>query len=230
MAPRPVEQLALLVLLTADGDDDVRQLAEATLSRVPPQRVGALLARADVADDVRAYFTARGVAAVETADIDIEAPLLEEPATADAPERDDSDADSSAESATAAIAAMTVPEKVRAATKGTREMRALLIRDPNKMVALAVLSCPKVTETEIESFARMGSVSEDVLRTIGQTRAWVKSYNVVLALVRNAKTPLAMSLTLLNRLNESDVRRVSIDRNVPEPLRIAARRKIVGGA
>jgi hypothetical protein len=49
-----------------------------------------------------------------------------------------------------------------------------------------------------------------------------------MALVKNAKTPVAMSLTLLNRLNESDVRRVSIDRNVPEALRIAARRKLVG--
>src|SRR5687768_15154869 len=77
------------------------------------------------------------------------------------------------------LANMSVPEKVQAAMKGTREMRAILVRDPNKMVSLAVLSCPKVTETEIESFARMGSVSEDVLRTIGQTRAWVKSYNVV---------------------------------------------------
>jgi hypothetical protein len=95
------------------------------------------------------------------------------------------------------------------------------------MVSLSVLSCPKVTETEIESFARMGSVSEDVLRTIGQTRAWVKSYNVVLALVKNSKTPVALSLQLLNRLNESDVRRLSIDRNIPEPLRIGARRKLV---
>jgi hypothetical protein len=121
---------------------------------------------------------------------------------------------------------MSVPQKVQAAMKGTREMRAILIRDPNKMVSLSVLSCPKVTETEVESFARMGSVSEDVLRTIGQTRAWVKSYNVVLALAKNSKTPVALSLQLLNRLNESDVRRLSIDRNIPEPLRIGARRKL----
>jgi hypothetical protein len=75
----------------------------------------------------------------------------------------------------------------------------------------------------------MGSVSEDVLRTIGQTRAWVKSYSIVMALVKNAKTPVAMSLTMLNRLNEADVRRISIDRNVPDTLRIAARRKLVMG-
>jgi hypothetical protein len=94
-------------------------------------------------------------------------------------------------------------------------------------VALAVLSSPKLTESEVESYARMTSVGEDVLRTIAQTRAWIKNYGVVSALVRNAKTPVALSLNLLNRLTETDVRRVSIDRNVPEPLRIAARRRLV---
>ena len=53
--------------------------------------------------------------------------------------------------------------------KGTREMRAVLIRDPNKMIAAAVLSSPKLTDQEVESFARMANVSEDVLRIIGAT-------------------------------------------------------------
>jgi hypothetical protein len=127
------------------------------------------------------------------------------------------------------IAGMSIPEKLKAAMRGSREMRAILIRDPNKIVSMAVLSSPKVTDTEVETYARMGSVSEDVLRTIGQTRAWVKNYGVVSALVKNSKTPLALSMNLLNRLTEADVRRVSIDRNVPEPLRIAARKKLVLG-
>ncbi len=122
---------------------------------------------------------------------------------------------------------MTVPEKVKCAMKGTREMRAVLIRDPNRMVASAVLSCPKVTEQEVETFARMANVSDDILRTIGATRGWMKNYNIMLGLTKNPKTPLAMSLTLLHRLNDRDLRAVSIDRNVPEPLRIAARKKVV---
>jgi hypothetical protein len=55
----------------------------------------------------------------------------------------------------------------------------------------------------------------------------VKSYVVVASLTRNPKTPVAMSLNLLQRLIERDVRALSIDRNVPEPLRIAARRRLV---
>ena len=91
---------------------------------------------------------------------------------------------------------MTVPEKVKCATKGTREMRSILIRDPNRMVASAVLSCPKVNDAEVEAFAKMGNVSEEILRTIAKSRAWTKSYTVVLALVKNSKTPVAITMNL----------------------------------
>jgi hypothetical protein len=73
----------------------------------------------------------------------------------------------------------------------------------------------------------MTSVDTDVLRAISQTRAWMKNYAVVLALVRNPKTPLFVSQPLLKRLTDTDVRRLSLDRNVPEVLRIAARKKVV---
>jgi len=107
-------------------------------------------------------------------------------------------------------------------------MRSILIRDPNKMISAAVLSSPKVTENEIESFARMASLSEDVLRIIAQNRAWTKSYKVVLGLTKNPKTPLAMALNFMSRLNSTDLKGLSVDRNIPEGLRIAARKKVVG--
>lgn len=223
IAPRPLEQLGLLALLTSDADVTVRETAEATLSCIPTDVLAAFIARSDLPLEVREFFVARGVQQGATPATDVDAPLVN---AAAADEASEPAADADEGSVVQRLANMSVPQKVQAAMKGSREMRSILIRDPNKMVSLSVLSCPKVTETEIESFARMGSVSEDVLRTIAQTRAWVKSYNVVLALVRNSKTPVAMSMLLLNRLNESDVRRLSIDRNVPEALRIAARRKL----
>jgi hypothetical protein len=76
----------------------------------------------------------------------------------------------------------------------------------------------------------MANVSEDVLRAIGNNRAWMKNYAVVLGLTRNPKTPLAMSLNLLGRLQDRDVAAVSVDRNVPEPLRIAARKKALASS
>jgi hypothetical protein len=122
---------------------------------------------------------------------------------------------------------MTFTERMLAALKGSREMRALLIRDPNRAIAASVLSSPKVNDAEVESFAKMTTVSEDILRMIGSNRAWVKNYGVVLGLTRNPKTPLALSLNLMNRLNDRDMQLLSNDRNVPEPLRVAARRRVV---
>jgi hypothetical protein len=90
-----------------------------------------------------------------------------------------------------------------------------------------VLSSPKISEAEVESYARMANVSEDVLRIIGSNRAWLKNYGVVVGLTKNPKTPVAMSMNLMNRLNDRDLQMLSIDRNVPEPLRVAARKKIV---
>ena len=119
-----------------------------------------------------------------------------------------------------------VPQRMKFALKGTRSQRAVLIRDPNKVIAAAVLSSPKLSETEVEAFSRMANVSEDVLRTIGTSRAWTRSYTVVAGLVKNPKTPPAISLPLMSRLNERDVKGLMTDRNVPEVLRLAARKVI----
>ena len=124
---------------------------------------------------------------------------------------------------------MGITDKLKAAMRGSREMRALLIRDPNKMIGVAVLSSPKVSEAEIESFAKMATIPEDILRVIATNRAWLKNYSVVLALTKNPKTPVGLSLNMLNRLNDRDLAAVSTDRNVPDPLRVAARRKIIIG-
>ncbi|MEW6319782.1 MAG: hypothetical protein AB1635_01710 [Acidobacteriota bacterium] len=225
VAPRPVEQLGLLMMLTGDADAEVRATAEATLARIPPHLIAAFIARSDAPLELREFFVARGIEPVA------------DPSAADDPLVDTDDQDYGSEAVTDAerasivqrLQSMSVPEKVRAAMKGSREMRAILIRDPNKLVAMAVLSSPKMTENEIEGIARMGNVSDDVLRTIGQTRAWTKNYTILLGLVKNSKTPIAVSLTLLSRLNDRDLRNLSTDRNVPEPLRIAARKRVMSG-
>jgi Asp-tRNA(Asn)/Glu-tRNA(Gln) amidotransferase B subunit len=111
--------------------------------------------------------------------------------------------------------------------KGSREERAVLIRDPNKIVGVAVLSSPKLTETEVESIAKMTSISDELLRIIANTRAWVKNYGVTVALTRNPKTPVAVSMNMLARLNDRDLKMLSTDRNVPEILRLTARKKVV---
>ena len=124
-----------------------------------------------------------------------------------------------------ALSSLSIMERMKLATRGTREQRSVLVRDPNRLVAAAVLSSPKLTDSEVEQFAKMANVAEDVLRVIGTNRAWTKNYGVVAGLVRNPKTPLAISMNLLQRINDKDVRLLALDRNVPEPLRIAARKR-----
>jgi len=222
LAPRVHEQLGLLALLVQDPDAEIAGTAEKTLQSIPRESIAAFLARPDATSEMKAFFAARGIEPGPTA-LDDEAPLVD---TAPRTEEID-DATDDEGTALQRLSRMTVPQKVQRATKGTREERAILIRDPNKMISLAVLSSPKLTITEVEAFARAGNINEECLRTIASTRAWMKNYNVVAALSRNPKTPVAISLNLLPRLTEKDLRALSTDRNVPDVLRIAARKKLV---
>jgi hypothetical protein len=226
LAPRAHEQLAILILLLDDSDPQVREAANETIGRIPEASLKAFLARSDVAIGVREFFADRGVFPAEIPAIADEAPLIDTPPAPEVPGEQEGDR----ESILQRIARMTFTERLMAALKSSREVRAILIRDPNKAVAAAVLSSPKVNDTEVESFARMTTVSEDVLRMIGGNRAWIRNYGIVVGLTRNPKTPLALSLNLMARLNDRDMSLLSMDRNVPEPLRVAARRRVVDAA
>ena len=229
VAPRGLEQLALFAMLVEDPDDEVRATAERTLASVPAEAVAGVLARPDAPADLVRFFGSRGITPATSAPSE-DAPLVDLGAEAEAPAEPDGTLSTDAQmSLTQQIQQMGIVERVRAAMKGSREARAMLIRDPNKMVSSAVLSSPKLTLAEVETFAKMTNVGDDVLRAIAQNRAWVKSYPVAHGLAKNPKTPVAMSMTLLQRLVERDVRALSIDRNVPEPLRLAARKKLVKG-
>ena len=116
--------------------------------------------------------------------------------TATGPEIADDEDDE--KSAMQRLSEMTVPQKMSRATKGTREERAILIRDPNKLISVSVLSSPKLTDSEVEAIAKMSSVSDEILRIISTNRNWMKNYVVVSALARNPKTPLPISMNLLN--------------------------------
>jgi len=115
-------------------------------------------------------------------------------------------------------------DKVITALKGTREERAVLVRDPNRIVSTAVLGSPRLTDIEIEGFAGMKSVSDEILRQIGTHREWTKRYGVVLNLVKNPRTPLAVSIGMVARLNTRDIKSIAVDRNVPEVIRKQAQK------
>lgn len=95
----------------------------------------------------------------------------------------------------------------------------ILVRDPNRIVAAAVLRNPRLTDTEVENIASVKTVPEDVLRQIGKNRAWTRSYVVIHNLVRNSRTPIAISLAFLNRIQTRDLRSLSQNKNIPDVIR-----------
>jgi hypothetical protein len=221
LAPRAHEQIALLVLLSDDQDPEIAATANNTLDALPSERLRAFLARTDVPTEIRTFFGNRGIDTTGAAAADSTDPLLE--ATSD-PSADSADSESADPKL---LSSLSIVQRMKLAMKGTREQRSQLIRDSNRMVATAVLSSPKLTESEVEAFTKMGNVSEEVLRIIGTNRSWLKNYGVMLGLVKNPKTPPGLSMQLINRLNERDVKMLAVDRNVPEALRLVARKLTV---
>ncbi len=120
------------------------------------------------------------------------------------------------------LAKMTVAQRVQFAMKGGSEARRTLIRDNNKVVQRAVLQSPRLTDQEVEAFAAMSSLTDEILRLIAGNRAFRKNYTVVRNLVNNPKTPLDVTLHMLPMLNAIDLKRLCSNKNVPETLRTTA--------
>jgi hypothetical protein len=122
----------------------------------------------------------------------------------------------------ARLSQMTVVDRIQLAIKGGREERMLLIRDPNKIVQRGVLQSARLTDSEVESFAAMTNLTAEVLRLISLNRAFMKNYVVVKNLARNPKTPLDISLRLLQRLTAPDLKLLTTNKNIPETLKSTA--------
>ena len=119
---------------------------------------------------------------------------------------------------------LSVSERIQLALKGGKEVRTILLRDPNKEVSLNVLENPKLTETEIELVAKSRSMPDEALRKISKKKAWMKNYNVIHALVTNPKTPPAISLHLVSELKTKDLGLLGKNKNVSEGIRSTAKK------
>ena len=121
------------------------------------------------------------------------------------------------------ISTLTVPEKVRLALRGSRSDRLVLVRDSNRLVATTVIRSPKMSESEVELIANMRNLTEEVLRIIGNSRSFLRSYGIIHALVRNPRTPVPVAMNLLNRISQTDLKKLESNRNVTETIRKQAK-------
>ena len=124
------------------------------------------------------------------------------------------------------ILKMGMKDRVKLAAKGDREARNILIRDPNRIVAQAVIGNAKITEQEVEKIASMRSVPEDVLRQIAINRSWARNYAIVHKLAQNPRTPMANIISILTRLQLRDLQNLMKNRNVSDAVRKQALRLV----
>ena len=122
------------------------------------------------------------------------------------------------------ILKMTVPEKIHLAMLGNREARNFLIHDRNKIISMAVLRSPKISNSEILNFAQQKNTPDDVVQTISKNRIWMRNYLIKLAIVSNPKTPLSVAIKFLDHLHDKDLQALYRSKNVPSVLAQAAGR------
>ena len=124
------------------------------------------------------------------------------------------------------IMRMGMKDRVKLAMKGDREARNILIRDPNRIVAQAVVQNARITEQEVEKVAAMRSVPEDVLRQIAINRNWARNYSIMHNLARNPRTPISNVISILTRLQLRDLQAMTKNRNVSDAIRKQALRLV----
>jgi hypothetical protein len=122
------------------------------------------------------------------------------------------------------LAKLDIKGRITLAMRGTKEERSILIRDSTKLVALAVLDSPKVSDGEVEKFALQKNVLEAVLRAIPMRRRFAKNYNIMRNLVQNPRTPLDLSLGLMKNLLVHDLKNLSNNKEVSDTVRKLALR------
>lgn len=122
------------------------------------------------------------------------------------------------------IMKMSISEKIKLATLGNKEARGALIRETNKLVAVAVIRSPRITDGEVLACAANKAMMEDVLRVIYNNREWTKNQKVKLALVKNPKVPLTVTMKFLNTFRDAELKDLSRDRNVPAAVQSFAKK------
>jgi hypothetical protein len=244
IAFHPQVPLEALATLAASGSGEVidlvltnqeRLLAQPELldhvSRNPALRAdqrGRLLELLDRASRVQERVLGDSASEFEAAarllDVDV-GELFAASEIADGEEFENSE-DVAIRSAYRKILLLNTAQKAILAMKGGREERMILVRDTNKLVALSVLRNPRMREEDAEAIARMRSVSDEVLRQLGTNREWNKSYSVASALVNNPRTPQGVTMNLLGRLQNQDLKQLLANHDVPELIRRMAKRTL----
>lgn len=110
--------------------------------------------------------------------------------------------------------------------KGNKEVRTLLLRDPNKLVQLAVIQSPRITDGEIAKVAQARTSPNEVLQYIYNNRQLMKNYQIKMNIISNPKVPVGVSMRFLSTLRMAEVKSIAKNKNVPQGLATAAKKLV----
>jgi hypothetical protein len=130
-------------------------------------------------------------------------------------------------SITQQIMKLSIAKKVEWANKkGNREVRTMLLRDPNKLVQLAVIQSPRMTEGEIGKVAQNRTSPNEVLQYIYNNRRLMKNYMVKVNIISNPKVPVGVAMRFLSGLRMAEVKALAKNKNVSQGLANAAKKLV----
>jgi hypothetical protein len=179
----------------------------------------ALAGGAPVEDDAAFSQAAAGLAELD------DSPLISGDAEAfDVEESSEGEAVPEVDEKRIPINKLSIPGKIRLATLGNAFARGVLVRDPLKIVAVAAIKSPGVSEIEAARYAGNQALCEDVIRFIAGKREWTKLYGVKKSLIMNPKSPLPDVTRLLPHMRDKDLRNIAKSKGVPSAVVAQTRR------
>jgi hypothetical protein len=110
-------------------------------------------------------------------------------------------------------------QRLTLARRGPGRVAGALVAAGHAQVLEIALENPRLTEGQVLKVLWRDKLPQTVVLRVANHRKWSQYYNVRLALVRNASTPLSMVLGLLPQLTVADLRELAAPGVVPENLR-----------
>ena len=121
------------------------------------------------------------------------------------------------------IRGLPVSVRLKLAFGASKTLRNILLRDPSHHVSLTALNHSAIADREVEQLCRARTTSEEVLTEVARHREWLGKYQIMMALVRNPRTPVGISVRCLPRVATRDLKILGVDRNLPDAVRSRAR-------
>ncbi len=122
------------------------------------------------------------------------------------------------------IGTLSMAQKIAFGYRGNKEVRTILLRSSNRLVANAAIRNPRITDNEILAVSKSKAVHDDIIRTIAGNKEMSRAYAVKRELVKNPKTPQGTAIRFLTLLRASDVRDIARSKNVPSSVAQQAKR------